>query len=154
MRSEDPFSLSERRSSSDSNKVSSGELSPYDNNSPILSEHPGEGTSPGSERLFHVPEQYTLVRQVAGRTRDTHGSNPWVSKGEKTTVQSYLAVVDMIVVVVVIIKTMMMIVVELMMIIILMRMIIIILIMMMMMMSMMVPKHSHVHYVLYVRGAC
>ena len=108
MRSEDPFSLSERRSSSDSNKVSSGELSPYDNNSPILSEHPGEGTSPGSERLFHVPEQYTLVRQVEGRTRNPHGSNPWVSKGERTTVQSYLAVVDMIVVVVVIIKTMMM----------------------------------------------
>ncbi|XP_031680205.1 rho GTPase-activating protein 6 isoform X2 [Oncorhynchus kisutch] len=74
LRSEDPFSLSERRSSSDSNKVSSGELSPYDNNSPILSEHQGEGTSPGSE-------QYTLVRQMAGRTRDTHGSNPWVSKG-------------------------------------------------------------------------
>uniref|UniRef100_A0A8K9V0D9 Rho GTPase activating protein 6 n=1 Tax=Oncorhynchus mykiss TaxID=8022 RepID=A0A8K9V0D9_ONCMY len=74
----------ERRSSSDSNKVSSGELSPYDNNSPILSEHQGEGTSPGSE-------QYTLVRQVAGRTRDTHGSNPWVSKGEGTTVQSYLS---------------------------------------------------------------
>uniref|UniRef100_A0A8C8EU27 Rho-GAP domain-containing protein n=1 Tax=Oncorhynchus tshawytscha TaxID=74940 RepID=A0A8C8EU27_ONCTS len=97
LRSEDPFSLSERRSSSDSNKVSSGELSPYDNNSPILSEHPGEGNSPGSERLFHVPEQYTLVSQVAGRTRDTHGSNPWVSKGEGTTVQSYLAVVDMIV---------------------------------------------------------
>ncbi|CDQ90558.1 unnamed protein product [Oncorhynchus mykiss] len=85
LRSEDPFSLSERRSSSDSNKVSSGELSPYDNNSPILSEHPGEGTSPGSERLFHVPEQYTLVRQVEGRTRNPHGSNPWVSKGERTT---------------------------------------------------------------------
>uniref|UniRef100_A0A673Z0I5 Rho GTPase activating protein 6 n=1 Tax=Salmo trutta TaxID=8032 RepID=A0A673Z0I5_SALTR len=88
LRSEDPFSLSERRSSSDSNKVSSGELSPYDNNSPILSEHPGEGTSPGSERLFHVPEQYTLVRQVAGQTRDPHGSNPWVSKGERTTVHN------------------------------------------------------------------
>ncbi|XP_038835727.1 rho GTPase-activating protein 6-like isoform X1 [Salvelinus namaycush] len=79
LRSEDPFSLSERRSSSDSNKVSSGELSPYDNNSPILSEHPGEGTSPGSE-------QYTLVRQVAGRTRDTHGSNPWVSKEEHANI--------------------------------------------------------------------
>ncbi|XP_071185735.1 rho GTPase-activating protein 6-like isoform X1 [Salvelinus alpinus] len=86
LRSEDPFSLSERRSSSDSNKVSSGELSPYDNNSPILSEHLGEGTSPGSERLFHVPEQYTLVRQVAGRTRDPHGSNPWVSKEEHANI--------------------------------------------------------------------
>ncbi|XP_052355202.1 rho GTPase-activating protein 6-like isoform X1 [Oncorhynchus keta] len=79
LRSEDPFSLSERRSSSDSNKVSSGELSPYDNNSPILSEHQGEGTSPGSE-------QYTLLRQVAGRTRDTHGSNPWVSKEEHANI--------------------------------------------------------------------
>ncbi|XP_042179914.1 rho GTPase-activating protein 6 isoform X3 [Oncorhynchus tshawytscha] len=79
LRSEDPFSLSERRSSSDSNKVSSGELSPYDNNSPILSEHQREGTSPGSE-------QYTLVRQVAGRTRDTHGSNPWVSKEEHANI--------------------------------------------------------------------
>uniref|UniRef100_A0A4W5R4Y4 Rho GTPase activating protein 6 n=1 Tax=Hucho hucho TaxID=62062 RepID=A0A4W5R4Y4_9TELE len=86
LRSEDPFSLSERRSSSDSNKVSSGELSPYDNNSPILSEHPGEGTSPGSERLFHVPEQYTLMRQVAGRTRDPNGSNPWVSKEEHANI--------------------------------------------------------------------
>ncbi|XP_070969451.1 rho GTPase-activating protein 6-like isoform X2 [Oncorhynchus clarkii lewisi] len=86
LRSEDPFSLSERRSSSDSNKVSSGELSPYDNNSPILSEHPGEGTSPGSERLFHVPEQYTLVRQVEGRTRNPHGSNPWVSKEEHANI--------------------------------------------------------------------
>ncbi|KAK6325265.1 hypothetical protein J4Q44_G00046070 [Coregonus suidteri] len=86
LRSEDPFSLSERRSSSDSNKVSSGEVSPYDNNSPILSERLGEGTSPGSERLFRVPEQYTLVGPVAGRTRDPHGSNPWVSKEEHANI--------------------------------------------------------------------
>uniref|UniRef100_A0A8C5D7J9 Rho-GAP domain-containing protein n=1 Tax=Gouania willdenowi TaxID=441366 RepID=A0A8C5D7J9_GOUWI len=35
---EEPFTLSERRSSSDSNKASSGEVSPYDNNSPVLSD--------------------------------------------------------------------------------------------------------------------
>ncbi|KAJ8003497.1 hypothetical protein DPEC_G00148930 [Dallia pectoralis] len=76
LRSDDPFSsLSERRSSSDSNKVSSGEVSPYDNNSPVLSERRAEGTSPGSERLCCDPERCTLVGQVAGQTRDTHQSN-------------------------------------------------------------------------------
>uniref|UniRef100_A0A8D3DX88 Rho GTPase activating protein 6 n=1 Tax=Scophthalmus maximus TaxID=52904 RepID=A0A8D3DX88_SCOMX len=39
---EEPFTLSERRSSSDSNKASSGEVSPYDNNSPVLSERRGD----------------------------------------------------------------------------------------------------------------
>ncbi|CAL8288905.1 unnamed protein product [Lota lota] len=39
--SEGSFSLSERRSSSDSNKPSSGEVSPYDNNSPVMSERRG-----------------------------------------------------------------------------------------------------------------
>ncbi|CAB1327902.1 unnamed protein product, partial [Coregonus sp. 'balchen'] len=87
LRSEDPFSLSERRSSSDSNKVSSGEVSPYDNNSPILSERLGEGTSPGSERLFRVPEQYTLVGPVAGRTRDPHGN---MSEGSSRSSQEGL----------------------------------------------------------------
>ncbi|MEQ2173935.1 hypothetical protein GOODEAATRI_002762, partial [Goodea atripinnis] len=54
---EEPFSLSERRSSSDSNKVSSGEVSPYDNNSPVLSERRGEPGSPASEQQFPVVEQ-------------------------------------------------------------------------------------------------
>ncbi|KAG9262377.1 rho GTPase-activating protein 6 isoform X1 [Astyanax mexicanus] len=85
LNSETSFSLSERRSSSDSNKVSSGEVSPYDNNSPVMSERRGgdggsTGTVPGgalsTERLFRVPEQYTLVGQVTGRTRDTV-SSPW-----------------------------------------------------------------------------
>ncbi|XP_046886834.1 rho GTPase-activating protein 6-like isoform X2 [Hypomesus transpacificus] len=80
LRSEDPFSLSERRSSSDSNKASSGEVSPYDNNSPVLCERRGEGcSSPGSERLFRVPEQYTLVGQVAGRAREP-ASSSWAAK--------------------------------------------------------------------------
>ncbi|XP_010884966.1 rho GTPase-activating protein 6 isoform X2 [Esox lucius] len=80
LRPDEPFSLSERRSSSDSNKVSSGEVSPYDNNSPVLSERRSEGTGP--ERLFRDPGRGALVGQTAGRTRDTHESNPWVSKEE------------------------------------------------------------------------
>ncbi|XP_054629127.1 rho GTPase-activating protein 6-like isoform X2 [Dunckerocampus dactyliophorus] len=47
--SEDPFTLSERHSSSDSNKASSGEVSPYDNNSPVLSERRGEAGKPGAD---------------------------------------------------------------------------------------------------------
>ncbi|XP_036071346.1 rho GTPase-activating protein 6 isoform X2 [Oryzias melastigma] len=56
LQSEEPFNLSERHSSTDSNKASSGEVSPYDNNSPVLSERRGEpGSSPG-EQLANVPE--------------------------------------------------------------------------------------------------
>lgn len=93
LRSEASFSLSERRSSSDSNKASSGEISPYDNNSPVLCERRGadgagcgSGGSSGPERLFRVPEQYALVGQVAGRTRDSSGSSTsmWSpAKGEQ-----------------------------------------------------------------------
>ncbi|XP_031147665.1 rho GTPase-activating protein 6 isoform X1 [Sander lucioperca] len=79
LQSEEPFALSERHSSSDSNKVSSGEVSPYDNNSPILSERRGEPGSPGSEPLFRVPEQSTLVGQVAGWSREP-GADPWGAK--------------------------------------------------------------------------
>eukprot|EP00064_Thunnus_orientalis_P009297 superscaffoldBa00001170_g9320 len=79
LQSEEPFTLSERRSSSDSNKVSSGEVSPYDNNSPVLSERRGEPESPGSEQLFRVPEQYTLVGQVAGWSREP-GADTWAAK--------------------------------------------------------------------------
>ncbi|XP_076008575.1 rho GTPase-activating protein 6-like isoform X2 [Genypterus blacodes] len=67
---EEPFALSERRSSSDSNKVSSGEVSPYDNNSPVLSERRGE----------LVPEQYTVVGQVSGWSSE-HGADSWAAKG-------------------------------------------------------------------------
>lgn len=77
---EEPFTLSERRSSSDSNKVSSGEVSPYDNNSPILSERRGEPGSPGSE-------QYTVVGQVSGWSRE-HGADSWAAKGELERVKS------------------------------------------------------------------
>ncbi|XP_034409443.1 rho GTPase-activating protein 6-like isoform X2 [Cyclopterus lumpus] len=76
---EEPFSPSERRSSSDSNKVSSGEVSPYDNNSPVLSERRGEPGSPGSGPLFCVPEQFTLAGQVAGWGGEP-GGDAWGSK--------------------------------------------------------------------------
>uniref|UniRef100_A0A3Q4H5J7 Rho GTPase activating protein 6 n=1 Tax=Neolamprologus brichardi TaxID=32507 RepID=A0A3Q4H5J7_NEOBR len=65
---EEPFVLSERHSSSDSNKASSGEVSPYDNNSPVLSERRGEPGSPASEQLYRVPEQYSLVGQSGAVT--------------------------------------------------------------------------------------
>ncbi|KAM9455106.1 rho GTPase-activating protein 6 isoform 1-T1 [Clarias gariepinus] len=86
LNSEASLSLSECRSSSDSNKASSGEVSPYDNNSPVLSERRGgdlakdsevhSGRVLSAERLFCVPEQYSLVGQVTGRSRDTV-SNIW-----------------------------------------------------------------------------
>uniref|UniRef100_A0A673YCH9 Rho GTPase activating protein 6 n=1 Tax=Salmo trutta TaxID=8032 RepID=A0A673YCH9_SALTR len=85
LRTEDPFSLRERRCSSDSNKASSGELSPYDNNSPVLSERllsqPQEDSNLLSDRLFRVPEQYTLVGHVKGRPSITCHS-PSTGKGE------------------------------------------------------------------------
>lgn len=74
MQPEEPFTLSERHSSSDSNKASSGEVSPYDNNSPVLSERRGEPGSPASEQRYRVPEQYSLV----GPT----GADTWGFKGE------------------------------------------------------------------------
>ncbi|XP_060716745.1 rho GTPase-activating protein 6 isoform X2 [Tachysurus vachellii] len=86
LNSEASLSLSECRSSSDSNKASSGEVSPYDNNSPVLSERRGGdlakegevhcGRVLSTEQLFCVPEQYSLVGQVTGRSRDTV-SNIW-----------------------------------------------------------------------------
>lgn len=81
LQTEEPYNLSERRSSSDSNKPSSGEVSPYDNNSPVLSERRGEPGSPGSEQNFHIPGQYSLAGQVAGWGREPR-ADTWGSKGE------------------------------------------------------------------------
>lgn len=85
LQSEEPFTLSERRSSSDSNKASSGEVSPYDNNSPVLSERRGEAGSPAGEQLFRVPEQYSVVGQVAGWSREP-GADTWGSKEEHANI--------------------------------------------------------------------
>lgn len=70
MQSEEAYNLSERHSSSDSNKASSGEVSPYDNNSPVLSDRRVE---PGS--LASNPQQYSVAGQVAGL-------DSWGSKGQ------------------------------------------------------------------------
>ncbi|XP_015219445.2 rho GTPase-activating protein 6 isoform X2 [Lepisosteus oculatus] len=84
MRSGATFSLAERHSSTDSNKISSGEVSPYDNNSPVLSERllfqPHEDVSPGSEKLFRVPEQYTLVGHLKSKSREL-ALGQWAGKG-------------------------------------------------------------------------
>uniref|UniRef100_A0A4W3IAQ9 Rho GTPase activating protein 6 n=1 Tax=Callorhinchus milii TaxID=7868 RepID=A0A4W3IAQ9_CALMI len=84
-RSEVSYSLGGRHSSTDSNKVSSGEVSPYDNNSPVLSEkllvqRPGD-ISPGSEKLFKVPEQYALVGHLKSKSRDSSPVS-WPGKGK------------------------------------------------------------------------
>ncbi|XP_070320232.1 rho GTPase-activating protein 6 isoform X2 [Odocoileus virginianus] len=67
LRSEVSFSMGGRHSSTDSNKASSGDLSPYDNNSPVLSERSllamQEDVVPGgSEKLYKGPEP--CVRRV------------------------------------------------------------------------------------------
>ncbi|XP_056285280.1 rho GTPase-activating protein 6-like isoform X2 [Pseudoliparis swirei] len=73
LRAEDSFSLTERYVSSDSIKASSGEVSPYDNNSPVLSDrllckYPEESgpLSDGSPRLSG---QY----QISGHSKDGSG---------------------------------------------------------------------------------
>ncbi|CAG5932600.1 unnamed protein product [Menidia menidia] len=85
LQSEEPFNLSERHSSSDSNKVSSGEVSPYDNNSPVLSERKGEPSSPGNQQHFRVPEDYSTVGQVAGLSREPL-CDTWGSKEEHANI--------------------------------------------------------------------
>lgn len=81
LQSEEPYTLSERRSSSDSNKASSGEVSPYDNNSPVLSERRGEPGSPSGEQIFRMPGQYGLPGQVSGWSKEP-GADTWGAKGE------------------------------------------------------------------------
>uniref|UniRef100_F6SLA6 Rho GTPase activating protein 6 n=1 Tax=Ornithorhynchus anatinus TaxID=9258 RepID=F6SLA6_ORNAN len=83
LRSEDSFSLEGRHSSTDSNKASSGDISPYDNNSPVLSERSllalQEDTFPGSEKLYKVPEQYMLVGHLQSKSRES-SPGPWAGK--------------------------------------------------------------------------
>uniref|UniRef100_A0A7N8XWU7 Rho GTPase activating protein 6 n=1 Tax=Mastacembelus armatus TaxID=205130 RepID=A0A7N8XWU7_9TELE len=81
---EEPFTLSECRSSSDS-KASSGEVSPYDNNSPVLSERREEPGSPDREQVFRIPERYALARQAAGWGREP-GTDTWGTKEEHVNI--------------------------------------------------------------------
>ncbi|XP_054107100.1 rho GTPase-activating protein 6 isoform X2 [Callithrix jacchus] len=70
LQSEVSFSVGGRHSSTDSNKASSGDISPYDNNSPVLSERSllamQEDVAPGgSEKLYKVPRPFMLVGHLS-----------------------------------------------------------------------------------------
>ncbi|XP_067896470.1 rho GTPase-activating protein 6 isoform X2 [Heterodontus francisci] len=83
-RAEVSYSLGGRHSSTDSNKISSGEVSPYDNNSPVLSDRllvqRPDDLSPGSEKLYKVPEQYALVGHLKSKSGDSSPVS-WPEKG-------------------------------------------------------------------------
>ncbi|NP_001106502.2 rho GTPase-activating protein 6 [Xenopus tropicalis] len=80
LRSESSFSEG-RHSSTDSNKASSGDVSPYDNNSPVLSERAisRQEDSVNSEKLHKVPEPHTLVGHLLSKTKDS-SSTQWCNK--------------------------------------------------------------------------
>ncbi|XP_051870787.1 rho GTPase-activating protein 6-like isoform X1 [Pristis pectinata] len=83
-RTEVSYTLGGRHSSTDSNKMSSGEVSPYDNNSPVLTDRllvqRPDDLSPGSEKLYKVPEQYALVGHLKSKSRDSSPIS-WPEKG-------------------------------------------------------------------------
>lgn len=86
LRSEVSFSVGGRHSSTDSNKASSGDLSPYDNNSPVLSERSllamQEDAAPGgSEKLYKGPEQYMLVGHLPSSKSRESSPGPRLGKG-------------------------------------------------------------------------
>ncbi|KAG7227647.1 hypothetical protein INR49_029408 [Caranx melampygus] len=87
LRGEESFSLTERCLSSDSIKASSGEVSPYDNNSPVLSDgllwkFP-EDSIPLSDRFFKLSGQY----KHSGNSKDGSGStSPSLSTNKASTI--------------------------------------------------------------------
>nr|XP_056717872.1 rho GTPase-activating protein 6 [Euleptes europaea] len=85
LQSEGPFSMGGRHSSTDSNRASSGDVSPYDNNSPVLSERSlltmQEDTALGSELLFKVPEQCMLVSNLQPKSRESSPGS-WFGKDD------------------------------------------------------------------------
>uniref|UniRef100_A0A3P8NZ52 Rho-GAP domain-containing protein n=1 Tax=Astatotilapia calliptera TaxID=8154 RepID=A0A3P8NZ52_ASTCA len=87
LRSEESFSLTDRRLSSDSHKPSSGEVSPYDNNSPVLSDRPRfKYTEDGSLLSDRVPRQDKLRDQ----SKDNSGStSPTLSTDKETSADSF-----------------------------------------------------------------
>ncbi|ERE65297.1 rho GTPase-activating protein 6 [Cricetulus griseus] len=87
LQSEVSFSMGGRHSSTDSNKASSGDISPYDNNSPVLSERSllamqEDRARGGSEKLYKVPEQYTLVGHLPSPKSKSRESSPGPSLGK------------------------------------------------------------------------
>lgn len=79
LRSEGSYSTGGRHSSTDSNKASSGDVSPYDNNSPVLSERSPiatqEEVARSPEKLYKVPEQYTLVGHLQPKTKENSSAS-------------------------------------------------------------------------------
>ncbi|KAM9203703.1 rho GTPase-activating protein 6 [Mergus octosetaceus] len=78
LRSEGSYSTGERHSSTDSNKASSGDVSPYDNNSPVLSERSLMATQEvarSPDKLYRVPEQYTLVGHLQPKTKENSSAS-------------------------------------------------------------------------------
>ncbi|KAL7983749.1 hypothetical protein Chor_000625, partial [Crotalus horridus] len=74
LQSEGSFSIEGRHSSIDSNRTSSGDISPYDNNSPVLSERSvlamQEDMSLTSDKLHKVPEQSTLGSNFQPKSKE------------------------------------------------------------------------------------
>lgn len=79
LRSEGSYSTGERHSSTDSNKASSGDVSPYDNNSPVLSERSllamQEEVARSPDKLYKVPEQYTLVGHLQTKPKENSSAS-------------------------------------------------------------------------------
>ncbi|XP_030307598.1 rho GTPase-activating protein 6 isoform X3 [Calypte anna] len=79
LRSEGSYSTGGRHSSTDSNKASSGDVSPYDNNSPVLSERSlmamQEEAARSPDKLYKVPEQYTLVGHLQSKTKENSAAS-------------------------------------------------------------------------------
>ncbi|KAG8519762.1 LOW QUALITY PROTEIN: Rho GTPase-activating protein 6, partial [Galemys pyrenaicus] len=93
--SEVPFSVGGRHSSTDSNKASSGDLSPYDNNSPVLSERSllamQEDTAPGGpEKLYKGPEPYVLVGHLPFSKSRESSPGPRLAKGNWAQLAGHL----------------------------------------------------------------
>ncbi|XP_004635092.1 rho GTPase-activating protein 6 isoform X1 [Octodon degus] len=81
LQSDVSFPMGGRHSSTDSNKASSGDISPYDNNSPVLPERSllamQEDRAPGgSEKLYKVPEQYMMVGHLPSSKSKSRESSP------------------------------------------------------------------------------
>ncbi|KAI6051850.1 rho GTPase-activating protein 6 isoform X1 [Marmota monax] len=94
LQSEVSFSMGGRHSSTDSNKASSGDISPYDNNSPVLSERSllamQEDRGPGgSEKLYKVPEQYMLVGHLPASKSKSRESSPGPRLGKEMSEEPF-----------------------------------------------------------------
>ncbi|KAM3935477.1 rho GTPase-activating protein 6 isoform 2-T2 [Leptodactylus fuscus] len=80
LRSEGSFSIEGRHSSTDSNKASSGDVSPYDNNSPVLSDRSATARQENSSEMLKAADHHTLVSHLLSKTKDNAPAQ-WCSKG-------------------------------------------------------------------------